>query len=169
MSAIPDDATLQALARATGEALLTRQQWLASAESCTGGLIAKLCTDVAGSSRWFERGLVTYSNAAKQELLGVPGEVIQRAGAVSAETVQAMVQGMLAHAPVQWAVAVSGIAGPDGGSAEKPVGTVWIGWGGTGLATSCSRFRFDGDRDAVRRRSAQAALEGLLVLLGTPP
>jgi|SRR5581483_4337668 len=166
MTAMPDDATLQGLACGAGEALLARQQWLAAAESCTGGLIAKLCTDIAGSSRWFERGLVTYSNAAKQELLGVPAEVIGRAGAVSAETVQAMVQGLLAHAPVQWAVAVSGVAGPDGGTADKPVGTVWIGWGGAGVAASCSRFRFDGDRDAVRRQSAQAALEGLLVLLG---
>ncbi|HWY25262.1 MAG TPA: CinA family protein [Nevskia sp.] len=161
----PDDVTLQALARAAGEKLLARQQWLATAESCTGGLIAKLCTDIAGSSRWFERGLVTYSNAAKQDLLGVPAEVVQRAGAVSAETVQAMVQGMLAHAPVQWAIAVSGIAGPDGGTPEKPVGTVWIGWGGSEVAVSCSRFLFAGDRDAVRRLSAQAALQGLLDLL----
>jgi nicotinamide-nucleotide amidase len=166
MSNPADDHSLQTMARAVGERLLARQQALATAESCTGGLIAKLCTDSAGSSRWFERGLVTYSNAAKQELLGVPAEVIGRAGAVSAETVQAMVQGMLARAPVQWAVAVSGIAGPDGGSADKPVGTVWIGWGGSAVVASCSRFRFGGDRDAVRRLSAQAALEGLLVLLG---
>lgn len=165
MRSVPDDAELQALARATGEKLLARKEWLATAESCTGGLIAKLCTDIAGSSKWFERGLVTYSNAAKQELLGVPAEVVQRAGAVSAETVQAMAQGMLAHAPVQWAIAVSGIAGPDGGTPEKPVGTVWIGWGGTQVAVSCSRFRFDGDRDTVRRLSAQAALQGLLALL----
>lgn len=165
MGSIPDDTTLQTLARSAGEKLLARGQWLATAESCTGGLIAKLCTDIPGSSKWFERGLVTYSNAAKQELLGVPAEVIERAGAVSAETVQAMVQGTLAHAPVQWAVAVSGIAGPDGGSAEKPVGTVWIGWGGAGVAAACSRFRFEGDRDAVRRLSARAALEGLLQIL----
>ncbi len=165
MTTVSDEA-LQALARDAGDKLLARRHGLATAESCTGGLIAKLCTDIAGSSRWFERGLVTYSNAAKQELLDVPAEVIARAGAVSAETVQAMVQGVLGRTPVQWAVAVSGIAGPDGGTAEKPVGTVWIGWGGAGVAVSCSRFRFDGDRNAVRRLSARAALEGLLVLLG---
>jgi nicotinamide-nucleotide amidase len=162
---VPDDPTLQALAQAAGERLLARHQWLATAESCTGGLIAKLCTDIAGGSKWFERGLVTYSNAAKQELLGVPAEVIQRAGAVSAETVQAMVQGMVAQAPVQWAIAVSGIAGPDGGTPDKPVGTVWIAWAGSDTAASCSRFLFAGDRDAVRRHSAAAALQGLLDLL----
>ena len=165
MTAIPGDAALQTLARTVGERLLARGEWLATAESCTGGLIAKLCTDIAGSSKWLERGLVTYSNAAKESLLGVPAEVIGRAGAVSAETVLAMVQGTLTHAPVQWAVAVSGIAGPDGGSEDKPVGTVWIGWGGGGVAASCSRFLFVGDRDAVRRLSARAALEGLLQLL----
>lgn len=165
MNPSPTDVELQGLARVTGERLLARKEVLATAESCTGGLIAKLCTDFAGSSKWFERGLVTYSNAAKQELLGVPAEVIDRAGAVSAEAVQAMVQGMLAHAPVQWAIAVSGIAGPDGGTPEKPVGTVWIAWAGGAVAASCSRFLFQGDRDAVRRLSARAALEGLLALL----
>jgi nicotinamide-nucleotide amidase len=163
---VPDDDVLQALAGEVGQRLLARGEWLATAESCTGGLIAKLLTDIPGSSRWFERGLVTYSNRAKEELLGVPADVLQGAGAVSAETVQAMVQGMLGRAPVQWAVAVSGIAGPDGGTPDKPVGTVWIGWGGTAVAGSASRFRFAGDRDAVRRHSARAALEGLLQLLG---
>ena len=166
MAAILSDDSLQTLARSVGERLLARGQWLATAESCTGGLIAKLCTDIAGSSRWFERGLVTYSNAAKHELLGVPDDTLQRAGAVSAETVQEMVQGLLKAAPVQWTLAVSGIAGPDGGSADKPVGTVWIGWGGTEVPVSCSRFHFDGDRDAVRRWSALQALQGLLGLLG---
>jgi nicotinamide-nucleotide amidase len=165
MAAVPGDAALQALALGVSGRLLVRKEWLATAESCTGGLVAKLCTDIAGSSHWFERGLVTYSNAAKQELLGVPAEAIQRAGAVSAESVQAMVQGLLAHAPVHWAIAISGIAGPDGGTPDKPVGTVWIAWAGKTVAASCSRFRFAGDRDAVRRLSAQAALEGLLALL----
>jgi nicotinamide-nucleotide amidase len=165
MTAIPTDESLQALARTVGERLLARGQWFGTAESCTGGLIAKLCTDIAGSSGWFERGLVTYSNAAKQELLGVSADTLQRAGAVSAETVQEMVQGLLRAAPVQWAVAVSGIAGPGGGSADKPVGTVWIGWGGSDVAVSVSRFLFEGDRDAVRRRSAEAALRGLEALL----
>lgn len=165
MTPIPDDASLQLLARAISERLLARGQWFGTAESCTGGLIAKLCTDIAGSSAWFERGLVTYSNAAKRELLGVSADTLQRAGAVSAETVQEMVQGLLRVAPVQWAVAVSGIAGPGGGSADKPVGTVWIGWGGGEVAVSASRFLFEGDRDAVRRRSAEAALLGLEALL----
>jgi nicotinamide-nucleotide amidase len=159
------DESLQALARQAGERLLARGQWLAAAESCTGGLIAKLCTDIPGSSRWFERGLVTYSNAAKQELLKVPAAVIEAAGAVSAATVCAMAQGLLAAAPVQWALAVSGIAGPDGGSADKPVGTVWIAWAGADVSVSASLFQFAGDRDAVRRLSAAAALEGLLSLI----
>ena len=166
MTSPPTDADLQNLARAVGERLLARGEWLATAESCTGGLIAKLCTDIAGSSGWFERALVTYSNAAKHGLLGLPLERLDGPpGAVSAETVQGMVQGLLAAAPVQWAIAVSGIAGPGGGSPEKPVGTVWIGWGGLDAAASSSRFLFAGDRDAVRRQSAQAALEGLLILL----
>jgi len=162
---IPSDECLQSLVRVIGERLLARGQWIATAESCTGGLIAKLCTDIAGSSAWFERGLVTYSNAAKRELLGVPSDTLDNTGAVSADTVQEMVRGLLKAAPVQWAVAVSGIAGPGGGSADKAVGTVWIGWGGTGVAASSSRFLFGGDRDAVRRCTAQAALRGLEVLL----
>jgi nicotinamide-nucleotide amidase len=166
MSGAPNDQTLQTLARTVGERLLARGQWLAAAESCTGGLIAKLCTDIPGSSRWFERGLVTYSNAAKHELLGLQLERLNGPpGAVSAETVLGMAQGLLARAPVQWAVAVSGIAGPDGGSADKPVGTVWIAWAGAGVGPSASRFQFAGDRDAVRRLSAAAALQGLLSLI----
>jgi nicotinamide-nucleotide amidase len=161
----PDDQTLQSLAQQVGQRLLARHEWLATAESCTGGLIAKLLTDIAGSSAWFERGLVTYSNGAKEQLLGVPAEVLQASGAVSAETVQAMVQGLLLAAPVQWGIAVSGIAGPSGGTPDKPVGTVWIGWGGSAVAGSVSRFLFAGDRDAVRRQAAEAALNGLLGLL----
>jgi nicotinamide-nucleotide amidase len=163
----PDDNLLQALAQQVAQRLLARHEWLATAESCTGGLIAKLLTDGAGSSAWFERGLVTYSNASKEQLLGVPAEVLQASGAVSAEAVQAMVQGLLLAAPVQWGIAVSGIAGPAGGTPEKPVGTVWIGWGGAAVAGSVSRFLFAGDRDAVRRQAAQKALEGLLDLLRT--
>jgi nicotinamide-nucleotide amidase len=166
MTTSPTDADLQTLSRSLGERLLARGEWLATAESCTGGLIAKLCTDIAGSSGWFERGLVTYSNAAKHSLLSLPLERLDGPpGAVSAETVQGMVNGLLEAAPVQWAVAVSGIAGPGGGSADKPVGTVWIGWGGPGAAVASSRYLFAGDRDAVRRQSARVALEGLLILL----
>lgn len=160
-----DDSALQSLAGEVGQRLLARGEWLATAESCTGGLISKLLTDVAGSSAWFERGLVTYSYSAKEQLLGVPEAVLQGSGAVSAETVQAMVQGLLLAAPAQWGIAVSGIAGPSGGTPDKPVGTVWIGWGGAAVAASCSRFQFPGGRDAVRRQAARAALEGLLQLL----
>ncbi len=163
---IPDDASLNTLATSLGQKLLARGEMIGTAESCTGGLIAKLMTDIAGSSGWFERGIVSYSNGAKQELLGVPVETIESFGAVSGPTVIAMADGLKARAPVQWTVSVSGIAGPGGGVAGKPVGTVFIAWAGPRLATSSSRYQFDGDRDAVRRLTAEAALKGLLDLLG---
>lgn len=156
-----------ALVEAIAAQLLARGEWLATAESCTGGLIAKRCTDLAGSSGWFERGLVTYSNLAKQQLLGVPSAVLEQFGAVSEATVLAMAGGLLVKAPVQHSIAVSGIAGPGGGSADKPVGTVWIAWGGGG-DTQARRYQFDGDREAVREQAAQAALEGLLARLSAP-
>ncbi|WP_273454516.1 CinA family protein [Nevskia ramosa] len=162
---IPDDTSLNMLATSLGQKLLTRSEMIGTAESCTGGLIAKLMTDIAGSSGWFERGIVSYSNSAKQELLGVPVETIETFGAVSGPTVIAMADGLKARAPVQWTVSVSGIAGPGGGVAGKPVGTVFIAWAGPGIATSSSRYQFDGDRDAVRRLTAEAALKGLLDLL----
>ena len=142
--------------------LLARGEWLATAESCTGGLIAARCTDLAGSSGWFERGVVSYSNRAKQDLLGVAAELVERHGAVSEETVLAMAAGLLASAPVQHAIAVSGIAGPGGGSPEKPVGTVWIAWAGGRRAPAARLHRFDGDRDAIRQLATLAALQGLL-------
>ncbi|MDE2149960.1 MAG: CinA family protein [Gammaproteobacteria bacterium] len=148
------------------ERLLARGQRLALAESCTGGLVAKLCTDRAGSSDWFEGGLVTYSNTLKQRLLGVSADTLAQAGAVSAQTVLAMVEGLLQATDADWGLAVSGVAGPGGGSAEKPVGTVWIAWAGRGQAVGASRFWFDGDRDAVRQAAAHAALAGLCDLLG---
>ncbi|ROH88767.1 CinA family protein [Stagnimonas aquatica] len=141
--------------------LLVRGEWLATAESCTGGLIAKRCTDLAGSSAWFERGLVSYSNRAKQELLGVPLSVLDAHGAVSRETVLAMASGLLSKAPVQRAIAVSGIAGPGGGSVGKPVGLVWIAWASASGAEA-REFNFPGDREAVREQAAEAALVGLL-------
>ena len=144
--------------------LLVRGEWLATAESCTGGLIAKRCTDLAGSSAWLECGLVSYSNRAKQELLGVPSAVLDHFGAVSQETVLAMAGGLIAKAPVQQAVAVSGIAGPGGGSADKPVGLVWIAWASAGRAEARC-FHFTGSREAVREQAAEAALAGLLARL----
>ena len=119
---------LEFLLMALADALRARRWMLATAESCTGGLIAGACTEMAGSSEWFERGFVTYSNAAKSELLGVPASLIARHGAVSEPIARAMAAGALAHSHAQVSVAVTGIAGPGGGSLEKPVGTVWLGW-----------------------------------------
>lgn len=144
--------------------LLARGEWLAVAESCTGGLIAAACTERAGSSQWFERGLATYSNRAKQELLGVPEAVLTAHGAVSEATVRAMAQGLLGRAPVQHTLAVSGIAGPSGGSRDKPVGTVWIAWAGP-AGVRAKSHRFVGDREAVRQQAVQAALAGLIAQL----
>jgi nicotinamide-nucleotide amidase len=138
---------------------------LATAESCTGGLIAAACTDLAGSSQWFERGFVTYSNAAKTELLGVPTELIAHHGAVSEAVVRAMAEGAVAHSHAQVAVAVTGVAGPSGGSPDKPVGTVWLGWHVHGQTTAeCCHF--DGDRAAVRQATVAHALHRLTQLLG---
>lgn len=163
---VPDTGQLQALASEVAERLLARAQMLASAESCTGGLIAKLATDLPGSSRWFDGGIISYSNRAKQDWLGVAPTLLDEYGAVSAPVVLAMAEGLLRRSAADWTVAVSGIAGPDGGSSDKPVGTVWIAWAGAGLAASASRYRFDGTRDAVRRLSAAAALTGIRDLLG---
>lgn len=149
-------------AQALAALLLTRGERLACAESCTGGLIAKLCTDLAGSSAWFERGLVTYSNQAKHELLGVPNAVFESAGAVSEPCVRAMVEGLLRHSPADWGVAVTGIAGPTGGSPDKPVGTVWIGWARRGQAAQSRLTVFPGDRAAIREQTAAAAIQGLI-------
>ncbi|MDM7944242.1 MAG: CinA family protein [Hydrogenophaga sp.] len=149
------------LVEALAHELKSRGLMMATAESCTGGLIAGACTDLSGSSDWFERGFVTYSNAAKTELLGVPAKLIERHGAVSEAVARAMAAGALAHSPARMAVAVTGVAGPTGGSADKPVGTVWFGWATpAGTFTECRRF--DGDRAAVRAATVQHALTGLL-------
>jgi nicotinamide-nucleotide amidase len=150
-----------ALVEALAAALTARGWMMACAESCTGGLIAGACTDRAGSSDWFERGFVTYSNAAKSGLLGVPAELIATHGAVSEPVARAMAAGAVRQAPVQVAVAVTGVAGPGGGSEAKPVGTVWFGWATpAGVDTEC--VRFDGDRAAVRQATVAHALAGLL-------
>ncbi len=160
---MPHDTAL--LVERLAQALTARGWMMATAESCTGGLIAGACTDRAGSSDWFERGLVTYSNAAKTELLGVPADLIAAHGAVSEPVARAMAAGARAHAPVQVSVAVTGVAGPGGGSAAKPVGTVWFGWATPqGVETEC--VRFDGDRAAVRQATVAHALAGLLHRLG---
>lgn len=141
---------------------LTSMGWrVVTAESCTGGWIAKCCTDRPGSSDWFERGYVTYSNDAKQELLGVDGSILESEGAVSRAVAEQMADGARRRAGADAAVAVTGIAGPDGGSVEKPVGTVWFAWSLAGR-TEAERIRFDGDREAVRRQSVVHALQGLI-------
>ncbi|GAD21861.1 CinA family protein [Acidovorax sp. MR-S7] len=145
--------------------LPARGWMLATAESCTGGMIAAACTDLAGSSAWFERGFVTYSNAAKAELLGVPAALIDTHGAVSEPVARAMAEGAVAHSAAQVAVAVTGIAGPTGGSVDKPVGTVWFGWQVGGRTHSEARC-FDGDRAAVRAATVCHALGRLRELLG---
>ena len=149
--------------------LLQKKQWmLATAESCTGGLIAAACTDLAGSSNWFERGFVTYSNAAKTDMLGVDAALIKHHGAVSEPVAKAMAQGALLHSRAQVSVAVTGVAGPGGGSAEKPVGTVWFAWAWPhGVSTECCHFA--GDRAAVRQSTLQHALEILVRRLETLP
>lgn len=160
---------LELLATTVGlSEILQKNGWLmATAESCTGGLIASACTDLAGSSRWFERGFVTYSNAAKIELLGVDPLLIERHGAVSEQVAQAMAQGTLARSPAQAAVAVTGVAGPGGGSADKPVGTVWFAWATpAGLASEVRHF--GGDRTAVRQATLAHALARLVERLALP-
>ena len=137
---------------------------MVTAESCTGGMIAAACTDLAGSSAWFERGFITYSNAAKTELLGVDAALIAEHGAVSEQVARAMAQGAILRSNAQVAVAVTGIAGPSGGSKDKPVGTVWFGWSVARKVTSECRV-FDGDRAAVRAATVAYALKNLLALL----
>ncbi|MBM4202077.1 MAG: CinA family protein, partial [Gammaproteobacteria bacterium] len=133
-----------------------------TAESCTGGGIAEAVTAVAGSSAWFEAGFVTYSNRSKEALLAVPSATLECFGAVSEETVRAMAAGALALVAADWAIAVSGIAGPAGGLPDKPVGTVWINWTGRSGFTRSQRYCFGGDRQAIRQQSVAAALRGLL-------
>ncbi len=149
--------------------LMQKNGWfLATAESCTGGLIAATCTALAGSSAWFERGFVTYSNAAKTELLGVDAALITAHGAVSEPVARAMAQGALTHARAQVAVAVTGIAGPAGGSADKPVGTVWLAWA-TPHGIDTEVLVFPGDRAQVRAATVHHALQGLVARLRSLP
>lgn len=159
--AAPD---VSALTAQLADILQARGWLMATAESCTGGMIAAACTDLAGSSNWFERGFVTYSNEAKTELLGVPSEMIAQHGAVSEEVARAMAHGAVAHSRAQVALAVTGVAGPGGGSVDKPVGTVWFGWA-TPAGVVTEMRRFGGDRAAVRQATVRHALGRLLELL----
>lgn len=156
--------SIQHLCGLMADLLMQKQLRLVTAESCTGGMISAACTDLAGSSAWFERGFVTYSNQAKTELLDVPERVLRRAGAVCGPVAKAMAEGALAHSHAQVAVAVTGVAGPGGGSAAKPVGTVWFGFAlpGQSLTEKC---HFAGDRAAVRQATVRHALARLVELL----
>ncbi len=162
----PSDPDLRAHAELLGTRFRHARHTLVTAESCTGGWIAKTVTDIAGSSDWFDCGMVAYSYEAKQAMLGVRPETLEHHGAVSRETVMEMVSGALVHSGASVAVAVTGIAGPGGGSSDKPVGTVWIGWKRRGGYAHAQAFHFEGDRDAVRRQTVAAALRGLETLIG---
>lgn len=157
-----DDEALAQLAKDVGHALSARHWRLAAAESCTGGWITKLITDVPDSSSWLDRGFVTYCNAAKTEMLGVAEATLAAHGAVSEETARAMVAGALAHSTADVACAVTGIAGPGGAVEGKPVGTVWFAWAARGGEVEARRVQLDGDREAVRRQSVALALQGVL-------
>ncbi len=156
--------SLYVLAEQVGKTLAAHDQKLVTAESCTGGWVAQSITDISGSSAWFDRGFVTYSYEAKQEMLGVNRKTIEDFGAVSEECVIEMVQGALKNSHADSALAVTGIAGPDGGSYDKPVGMVWFGWLITGGQCTTLRRRFSGDREAVRQQAVDQALRGVLDL-----
>ena len=156
---------MEELSKQTGQALLAHKLVLVSAESCTGGWVAQVVTQTSGSSQWFDRGFVTYTNEAKQEMLGVTGETLQHYGAVSEQTVREMAEGALKNSRAQISLAVSGIAGPTGGTAEKPVGMVCFGWAGSGFSTQTSTQYFQGDRTQVRYQSVQYALRRLIELI----
>jgi nicotinamide-nucleotide amidase len=158
----PDQDALEALAAEVGILLRANAQRLATAESCTGGWVAQALTAIAGSSAWFERGFVTYANEAKQEMLGVSAEMLAAHGAVSEATAVAMATGALQHSHADWAVAITGIAGPDGGTADKPVGTVCFAWADSRGGCASETCRFAGDRREIRAKSVAHALNGVL-------
>jgi nicotinamide-nucleotide amidase len=161
LSSVPTDAELAAWAMKVAADMQQHRLMLVSAESCTGGWIAKTLTDLSGSSAWFDAGVVTYSYEAKESLLGVRRGTLERTGAVSEETALEMASGALDRFRAGVAVAVTGIAGPTGGTPDKPVGTVWIGWQRRGDAARAKCFHFQGDREAVRRQTVAAALAGI--------
>ena len=160
MKPVPNDAALAVMVEELAEKLLQRGLVMATAESCTGGWIAKCCTDLAGSSAWFERGFVSYSYAAKREMLDVDSMVLESAGAVSEAAALQMAAGAVRESEANVAVAVTGIAGPAGGSDDKPVGTVWFGWS-VGRVVSTEHMVFPGNRDEMRRQTVAHALSGL--------
>ena len=163
---IPTDDDLNQLAERVGAALQDAHRMLAVAESCTGGYVCKVLTDIVGSSHWFDRGFITYAVQSKQDLLGVPADILMQHGAVSEPTVRAMATGVLANSQAHISVAISGIAGPGGGSLEKPVGLVCFAWMTRGGECRAEAMQFGGNRDAVRRQAVAHALNGVLGCLG---
>ena len=161
------DEKLYQLAECVGAALKAKGMMMSTAESCTGGWIAQAVTAVPGSSEWFERGFVTYTYISKREMLGVKSETLDAHGAVSEQTVREMTAGALERSHAQVAVSVSGTAGPSGGTPQKPVGTVCIGWGAKDGALQSATKHFDGDREAVRRQAVVFALERVLAVVGS--
>jgi len=155
----------ETFARAVGHELKKQGLMLTTAESCTGGWMAQIVTSVSGSSEWFERGFVTYTNISKREMLGVKTTILSRHGAVSEPTARAMAEGALANSHAQVAVAITGIAGPSGGTPEKPVGTVCFAWAGKKRDTVSAKHLFSGDREGIRRQAVTTALQGLLDFL----
>ena len=160
--------SIELLAREVGDTLLQNHLVLTTVESCTGGWVAEAITSIAGSSSWFERGFVTYSNEAKQELVSVRKETLLQYGAVSREVAREMSLGGVDASRADLAVAVTGIAGPDGGTLQKPVGTVWVAWGNRSGKVREEHFQFDGDREAVRRATVEQSLVGILEFLKSP-
>jgi len=162
---IPGDHAIAELAKSVGQALRQYGVMLATAESCTGGWVAQAVTGVAGSSEWFERGFITYSNTSKRELLGVKTNTLVRQGAVSEASARAMAEGALTHSHAQVALSITGIAGPSGGSPEKPVGTVCFAWAGKKRQTRSITAVFTGERDEIRRQAVARSLQGLVEFL----
>ena len=158
---IISDYDLKQLSRQAADTLTDRGWLLSTAESCTGGWVAKCCTDIAGSSAWFDRGFVTYSNQAKQDLVDVKPSTLEAFGAVSKQTVIEMAEGALHNSSANITVSISGIAGPEGGSEERPVGTVWLAWA-THTSAQSALYQFSGSREAVRRQAVAIALEGII-------
>lgn len=156
---------MEELAAAVGAALKSREMSLATAESCTGGWTGEAVTSVSGSSQWYDRGFITYTNQSKQDMLGVDEATLDNHGAVSEQTVREMAQGALSHSRADVSVAISGIAGPSGGTAEKPVGLVWFAWAAKSGAIHSEKHLFPGERREVRRQAVEAALKGVLALL----
>lgn len=157
---------LEAIAQKIGSELKARNLMFTSAESCTGGWVGQVVTSVSGSSHWYDRGFITYTNRSKREILGVSTDILARFGAVSEQTARAMAEGALANSRADVSLAITGIAGPGGGSEEKPVGTVCFAWAGKNCEIRTERRQFDGDRTAVRRQAVEAALLGLSEFIG---